>query len=361
MRFSKAFIPAGGYWSSPFCKWQGKLSTLHSLQFAADVTRKALATRNVSASEFDTVVLGSTVPSKQSFYGAAWLAALIGAEGVTGATVSQACATSAAALAHAASRVECGGSRASAVILADRCSNGPHVYYPNPMGPGGRGDSEDVVWDSFNEDPWAKNAMIETAENVAKQAGITREEQDALTLVRYEQYKRGIDSGFVRKYMVAPYEINPSGRKVVASVEGDEGVFATSTQGLAKLRPVMRDGTVTFGTQTFPADGNAGLLVCTREQAQALGGGADPVQLLAYCRSPRGKKATWPRPSCPRPVAPSMPPKWHSVTSRSSRRTTRLPSTMSISPKRWASPSSRSTITVPRSSSGTLKDRPALA
>lgn len=285
MRFSQAFLPAGGYWSSPFCKWQGKFSTLHTIAFAADVTRRALAERNVPVSELDAVVLGSTVPSKQVFYGAPWTAALIGAEGVTGAAVSQACATSAAALAHAAARVECGGSRATAVILADRCSNGPHLYYPNPLGPGGRGDAEDWVWDSFNHDPWAKNAMIETAENVAKEAGISREAQDELTLQRYAQYKKGIDSGFYKKYMVTPYEINPSGRKVVATVEGDEGVFATTTEGLAKLRPVLRDGTVTFGTQTFPADGNAGLLVCAREQAQALGGGAEPVQLLSYAEA----------------------------------------------------------------------------
>ncbi|TPV95666.1 MAG: thiolase family protein [Myxococcales bacterium FL481] len=293
MRFTKAFVPARGYWSSPFCKWQGKFSSLHPVHFAADVTRRALAARRIAADQLDAVVFGATVPSRHVFYGAPWLAALIGAEGVTGANVSQACATSAVAVAHAASRIECGGARSIAVVLADRCSNGPHLYYPNPMAPGGRGDAEDWVWDSFNHDPWAKNAMIETAETVAKEAGISREAQDALALERYEQYRQGVASGFHRGFMVAPYEVNPTGRKVVATVEHDEGVFATTEAGLAKLRPVLRDGSVTFGTQTFPADGNAGMVICDRERATELGGGESPVELLAFAeaRVEKGKMA----------------------------------------------------------------------
>jgi acetyl-CoA acetyltransferase len=282
MKFEKAFLPAGGYWSSPFCKWQGSFANLHTLRFAADVTKKALAAREISASDFDTLVLGFTVPSKSCFYGAPWLAGMVGAPDITGAMISQACATSAAALAHAGSKIDGGGSKASLVILADKTSNGPHVVYPNPGGPGGTLDSENVVMDSFNKDPWAKNSMIQTAENVAAQAGVTREQMDALTAHRYQQYLAGKESGFYKRYMVTPCEVNPSGRKVVATVEFDEGVFATTVEGLAKLRPVMPEGTITFGSQTHPADGNAGLVVCTEDQAKAWSGDGQPVQLLSY-------------------------------------------------------------------------------
>jgi len=55
-----------------------------------------------------------------------------------------------------------------------------------------------------------------------------------------------------------------AGKRVVATLEGDEGVFPTTVEGLAKLRPVMPEGTITFGTQTFPADGNAGAVVTTK-------------------------------------------------------------------------------------------------
>ncbi len=282
MRFENAYLPAGGYWSSPFSKWQGTFATLHPVKFAADVTNKALAERSVDPSELDSLVFGWTIPGKRIFYGAPWIAGLIGAPDVTGAMLSQACATSTAALAHAGAQIDAGGAEATVVITTDKCSNGPHLYHPNPSGPGGKGDSEDWVWDNFSFDPWAKNSMIQTAENVAAEASITREEQDALTQHRFEQYKAGVEGGFQERYMVTPYEVNPSGRKVIATVEGDEGVFPTTAEGLAKLRPMMENGTITFGSQTHPADGSAGMLVGTKERMKAWSGDDEPIQLLSY-------------------------------------------------------------------------------
>ena len=74
-------------------------------------------------------------------------------------------------------------------LMSDRCSNGPHSVWPNPGGPGGQLVSEDWVMDNFNRDPWAGGAMIQTAENVAGEAGISREACDAITLRRYAQYQ----------------------------------------------------------------------------------------------------------------------------------------------------------------------------
>ena len=282
MRFENAYLPAGGYWSSPFAKWQGSLAGLHTVKFAADVTTKALAAREIDVSELDSLVFGWTVPAKRIFYGAPWIAGLIGAPGISGAMISQACATSAAALAHAAAQIDAQGAAATVVITADKCSNGAHLVYPNPAGPGGKGDAEDWVWDNFSFDPWAKNSMVETAENVAKEAGISREDQDALTQHRYEQYKAGVEGGFQKRYMIAPYEINPSGRKVIATLDGDEGIFPTSPEGLAKIRPMLPEGTITFGSQTHPADGTAGMVVATKDRAKAWSGGDEPIQLLSY-------------------------------------------------------------------------------
>jgi acetyl-CoA acetyltransferase len=84
--------------------------------------------------------------------------------------------------------------------------------------------------------------------------------------------------------MVIPLEVKDArGRKVLSMVDGDVGVFPTTAEGLAKLRPVVREGTVTFGTQTHPADGNCGVIVTTKEKAQELS--RDPrveIQLLSY-------------------------------------------------------------------------------
>jgi acetyl-CoA acetyltransferase family protein len=293
MLFERSYIPYDAYWSTPFCRWQGSLAHLHSMEFAAEVCRGAFPARRISPDIFDSVVLGMTVPQKYSFYGAPWMAAMVGAAGITGPMISQACATSAKCVSVASEELEMGDQETILVVTCDRTSNGPHIYYPNPLGTGGTGDKEDWVWDNFGYDPWAKNAMIETAEKVAKEAGITKEEQDDVTLMRYNQYQDALkdNSAFLNRYMVVPIEAkDPMGRKVVATVTGDEGVFPTTADALARLRPVQPNGTVTFGTQTYPADGNASIVMTTREKARELS--RDPnieIQVLSYAEA-RAKK-----------------------------------------------------------------------
>jgi acetyl-CoA acetyltransferase family protein len=283
MRFERAFVPYGAYWSSPFARWQGSFASLHPVDFAAEVAKRALAERSLRPEDLDSVHLGTTIPSRHVFYGAPWLAGLIGAEAATGPTVNQACATSARVIAGMAMEVESDGEGAVLGVTFDRTSNGPHVYYPDPNGPGGRGESEDWVWDNFSFDPWARNAMIQTAENVATEAGIGRSEQDECTLVRYEQYRQATERGFFARYMVAPIELKKT------LVQGDEGVFSTTAEGLAKLKPVIEGGSVTYGSQTHPADGNAGLVVTTRERARGLEREPISVQLLTFGQA-RAKK-----------------------------------------------------------------------
>ena len=190
MRFENAYIPAGAAWTSPFSKWQGSMSTLHPLRLAADVTGRGLERAGISPSDLDSLVLGWTIPARRIFYGAPWIAGLIGAPDISGPMIAQACATSAACVAHAAAQIDAGGAESTVVITTDKCSNGAHLYHPEPeRARAARATAEDWVWDNFSFDPWAKNSMIDTAENVAKEAGITREEMDALAQHRYEQYK----------------------------------------------------------------------------------------------------------------------------------------------------------------------------
>jgi len=272
VQFKNAYLAYGGYWSTPFCRWQGSFGHQHSLKFAADVAVTAMQRRKISPEVLDGLFLGITVPQKFSFYGAPWIAGMIGAPGITGPTISQACATSGKVIALAAMEVEQQTHTAILALLCDRTSNSPHMYYPNPMGVGGIGDKEDWVWDNFGRDPFARNSMVETAENVARAAGIDRTSQDEVALMRYRQYEDALadDAAFLKRFMV-PVEVkDPSGRKVINTVTQDEGVFPTTEEGLAKLKPVVEGGTVTFGSQTYPADGNAGLIVATREKAAEL-------------------------------------------------------------------------------------------
>jgi len=283
MTLTKAFIPYGVYWSSPFARWQGSLSKVSSVELAAQVARDALAKRSIDPADLDGLLLGMTVPQIDSFYGAPWVAGMIGAAGITGATIAQACATSARVLAYAAAEIETGQRSCILGVTCDRTSNGPHMLYPMPDAPGGRGQATDWVWDSFNRDPFARNAMIETAEKVAEEAGFTRAQQDEVTLLRAEQYQQALadDRAFQRRFM-APVELK-RGKKVIGTLDADEGIHPTTAEGLAKLQPVMPDGTVTFGSQTHPADGNAGLVVCSRDRAAALSRDKSvPIQILSY-------------------------------------------------------------------------------
>ena len=88
-------IPYGAYWSTPFAKWQGTLSHLHSIKFAAYVAKEEMAKRAIDPADLDYGILGVTVPQHMSFQGLPWLTGMIGAPHVTGPTLSQVCATGA--------------------------------------------------------------------------------------------------------------------------------------------------------------------------------------------------------------------------------------------------------------------------
>lgn len=273
----KAEIPYGAYWSTPFARWQGSFANLHSIEFAAHVARNELAKRQIDPLIFDYGVLGFSVPQKHSFYGLPWLAGLIGANQAGGPTLMQACATGVRSLLGAVQEIEVGMAETALVVNCDRTSNGPHIYYPNPRGPGGTGVAEDWVMENFGCDPLGGHAMVQTAENVAAKYGIGTAEQHELVLRREEQYRQSWedDSAFLKRFMTLPFDVpTPNFKKVANTLGGDEGVSRSTADGLAALKPVMPGGTVTFGGQTHPADGNAAIVVTTGDGARALS--ADP-------------------------------------------------------------------------------------
>lgn len=285
-----AFVPYGAYWSTPFARWQGSLAHLHSLRFAAWTAQRALSARNIDPAVLDFGVLGTSVPQEACFYGLPWVAGLLGAPQLAGPTIAQACATSARCLALAAQEVSGGTSHSALVLTADRVSNGPQLYYPDPSGPGGQGVHERWVLDNFGRDPLSGLAMVDTAERVAQRYNIGRAEQDAVTLRRYEQYAAALadDHAFLRRFMELPFPVPDARlRKTVTELAADEGVHTdTNAAGLAALQPVREGGTITYGGQTHPADGNAGMVVCDEAQARALSRDAGVrIRLRAFAQS----------------------------------------------------------------------------
>ena len=290
---TKAYIPYRGYYSSPFCRWQGTMATENSISLGATTANRWLKKNNFDPTILDYVYFGITVAQHHLFYCHTWAAALLvdGAKELPALMVHQACTTSTTCVHLAALNIEVGTYETGFALMADRCSNGPHTVWANPLGPGGEVESENWMMDNFNRDVWAGLKMIQTAENVARELGTTREECDAVTLRRYEQYQDALadDRAFQKRYMF-PAEVKVSRKKTVL-VEEDEGVTPTSAEGLARLKPVEPGGVHTFGAQTFPADGNCGIIVTTRDKAKEIS--ADPkieIQVVSYGFA-RAKKA----------------------------------------------------------------------
>lgn len=142
-----------------------------------------------------------------------------------------------------------------------------------------------MVGNKFTPNPWlAENypeiyiGMGQTAENVAKKYGISREEQDAFG---YRSHMRAIAAQDAGKFKdeIVPLEIErvvlENGRPVTRTTvfDTDEGPRRdTSLEAMAKLKPAFaKDGTVTAGNSSQMSDGAAAVLVMEREKAEALG------------------------------------------------------------------------------------------
>jgi acetyl-CoA C-acetyltransferase len=310
MRFERSFIPLGGGWASPFARWQGPFSTVSSYDLAVDVTRKALDQRGIPVEDLTHITFGWTIPQMGAFNAAPGVAAKLGADAITGPLVMQSCATGIYVIANAAMAIEAGEEGLHLALCTDRLSNGPLVVYPQPQGQGGVVETWDWVLDNFRKgDPWMDgipgHRMIETAEIVAKDAGVTRAEVDEATLLRYEQYQNALkdDRAFQRRYMI-PVEV-PVKKGDPIVVETDTGVYPTTKEALARLEPEIDGGTHSYGAQTHPADGTAGTLLTSEDRARSLGNGEGVAQVLAagFAREAPGRMPAAPFPAAERALA----------------------------------------------------------
>jgi acetyl-CoA acetyltransferase len=270
---SEIEIPYGCYWSTPFAKWQGSLQHLHSIELAAWVCRRRLLQWSIDPSNVDHGILGTTVIQHHGFYGLPWLTGLAGLNHVTGPTLSQACATGVRLLVSGMQEIASGLAQVSLAISADRCSNSAHVYYPDPKGPGGTGSHEDWLLEAFSCDPLGNHSMLQTAENVARKHSISTREQHDVVMCRLQQYRDATanEHAFQRRFVSLPFEVPTRDfKKIQSTLEGDEGIYESTAEGLARLKPLLPGGTVTFGAQTHPADGNAAVILARTERAVEL-------------------------------------------------------------------------------------------
>ena len=122
------------------------------------------------------------------------------------------------------------------------------------------------------------SGMIETAENLAKQYEISREEQDQYSLRSHQRAIAAIEGGkFAQEIVAVPI---PQRRGDPVNFEKDEGPRAdTSIEALTRLRPVMPDGTVTAGNSSSQNDAASVCLVVAGDKLEELG-----LKAMGYLR-----------------------------------------------------------------------------
>jgi acetyl-CoA acetyltransferase family protein len=283
--YTKAYIPYKGYYTTPFSRWQGSMQYDNAVELGAATARRWFLEKKIDPAVLDYMYFGSTVAQNHWFVAHNYAASILTDDKklLPALFVNQACATSTTVLNLLAKDLELGAYDVGYGLMVDRCSNGPHTIWPDPLGPGGHVDREDWNMDNFTGTPRHRAAMAQTAENVATEFGLTKEESDAVVLRRFEQYQEALanDRAFQKRYMFAP-EVTIT-KKKKKLMEEDEGWTPTTAEGLVKLKPQFPGGTLSYGAQTFPADGNCGIIVTTKDKAKELS--ADPkvsVQIVSY-------------------------------------------------------------------------------
>ena len=120
-------------------------------------------------------------------------------------------------------------------------------------------------------DPFSRQPMGITAENIAEKYGITREEQDEFAVVSQQRAQKAIESGVFQPEII-PVQVKVS-KKETRSFETDEHPrFGTTLETLAKLRAAFKEGgTVTAGNSSGINDGAAAVVLMSEGRARELG------------------------------------------------------------------------------------------
>src|SRR5690625_1314599 len=237
---------------------------------AAATVKETLKRADNYDGNIDDVIFGNAMPeAEQGMNMANNIAGLAGLKTETPAiTINRYCSSGLQSIAYGAERIMLGHSDTIIAGGAESMSlipMGGHVIRPNSK--------------LVEEAPEYYMSMGHTAEEVANQYGISREEQDAFAVESHKRAAKAIEEGKFKDEIV-PYEVV---QRIVGAknkieekkfmFEMDEGVrHGTSMEVLAKLRPAFSvTGSVTAGNSSQMSDGAASVLLMNREKAVAEG------------------------------------------------------------------------------------------
>ncbi|MEK6745692.1 MAG: acetyl-CoA C-acetyltransferase [Pseudomonadota bacterium] len=251
--------------------FNGALSSLPAHKLGEVVIKEILNRTGVAGSDISEVILGQILtahtgpnPARQASLGAG-LPKEVPAWGM-----NQLCGSGLRAVCLGAQAISNGD---STIVIAggqESMSQAPHaVPLRNGVKMGSATMVDTMLYDAL-VDPFHNVHMGVTAENIAKQFGITREDQDALALGSQQKAAAAMKAGKFKDEIV-PVVIK--GRKGDVVVDTDEHPKAdTTAETLAKLKPAFdKDGTVTAGNASGINDGAAVVMLMTRGEATKRG------------------------------------------------------------------------------------------
>ena len=262
---------------TPIGKYGGSLSSVRPDDLLAHII-KSLVHRNnsVDVNAIEDIIAGAANQAGEDNRNVARMAALLAGLPVTvaGNTVNRLCASGLQAIMDASRQVMCGDAELIIACGVESMTRAPFVIAKSTEAFGRSSETFDTTmgWRFINKNLSAlyhPYTMGETAENVAKQWKISRQEQDEFALSSQQKYfaAKAADKWADE---IAAVEINNKG--LISWVVNDEHPRETSLEKLSALKPAfIKDGTVTAGNSSGINDGAAAMLLASEEAVKKYG------------------------------------------------------------------------------------------
>ncbi len=264
---------------TPFGRYKGALKNIRPDDLGAIVI-EALINRNTKLpkEEIEEVVLGNANQAGEDNRNVARMSALLAGLplNVAGTTVNRLCGSGLDAVIYAARAIAVGDGDIFIAGGTESMTRAPLVMAkPDKEFPRGSMELQDTTigWRFTNpklKEMYGADTMPETAENVAKRFGISREEQDEFALESQMKAKRALEENLFKEEIVPVVYTDRKGNEII--VDRDEHPRPDTTfEKLSKLKPIFPGGTVTAGNASGVNDGAAALLLMSKEKAEELG------------------------------------------------------------------------------------------
>ncbi|WP_404441996.1 3-oxoadipyl-CoA thiolase [Sutcliffiella horikoshii] len=265
---------------TPIGRYKGALKDVRPDDLGAIVI-KALVERNpnVPVNEIEEVVFGNANQSGEDNRNVARMSALLAGlpVEVAGTTINRLCGSGLDAVNYAARAIMVGEGDIFIAGGTESMTRAPFVMAKPEMDyPRGNMELMDTTigWRFTNrklEKMYGVDTMPQTAENVAKEFSVSREDQDVFAYESQQKAKKAMESGRFKEEMVPVTIVDRKGRETI--VDCDEHPRPDTTfEKLSNLKPIFGEGTtITAGNASGVNDGASALLLMSSEKAKELG------------------------------------------------------------------------------------------